>query len=234
MRAVKLGDGNVALTDVIIGALRGMTVPQGTPLLSSPTHGAAGNYTCRRLLTWQARFGDLGTSADSGHHRALRCYCAHRTLAAPTFTTTRAMAHGVVLSLEVREALASGRPVVALESAVITHDMSYPQNLATALELEAVVRDHGAVPATIAVVSGVPRAGLTDIELEALAAKGPTIRKTSVRDLPVVVAKGLDGATTVAATAFLAASAGIRVVVAGGIGGVQRGGELSMDISAGA
>ncbi|CAD7703165.1 unnamed protein product [Ostreobium quekettii] len=142
------------------------------------------------------------------------------------------MAPRVALSDEVAESLSLGRPVVALESTIITHGMPYPQNLATALQVEGVIRSHGAVPATVAVVGGVPKAGLTSIELEALAAKGTSVRKASMRDLPIVMAKGLDGATTVAATAFLAAAAGIHVFVTGGIGGVHRGAELSMDISA--
>ncbi|CAD7705305.1 unnamed protein product [Ostreobium quekettii] len=142
------------------------------------------------------------------------------------------MAPRVVLTDEVRDALASGAPVVALDSTMITHVLPYPQNLATALQVEEVVRSHGAVPATVAIVGGQPRAGLTQVELEALAAKGQSVRKTSLRDLPAAMAKGSDGATTVAATAFLAATAGIRVFVTGGIGGVGRGGEASMDVSA--
>ncbi|KAL6753496.1 pseudouridine-5'-phosphate glycosidase [Haematococcus lacustris] len=136
------------------------------------------------------------------------------------------------LSSEVLEALRKGTPVVALESTIISHGMPFPQNLHTALEVEAVVRAGGAVPATIAVIAGVPCVGLSREQLEHIARKGPEVSKVSRRDLPVVLAKQLDGATTVSATMLLAAAAGIRVFVTGGIGGVHRGGESSLDISA--
>ncbi|GMH43000.1 hypothetical protein BSKO_10922 [Bryopsis sp. KO-2023] len=138
----------------------------------------------------------------------------------------------VKLSDEVRDAMDYGKPVVALESTIISHGMPYPQNLETAKEVEAAVREAGAVPATIAVIGGTPKAGLTEEELERLASKGKEVRKCSTRDLPLVVSQGMDGATTVAATMFLANAAGIGVFVTGGLGGVHRGGENTMDISA--
>lgn len=132
---------------------------------------------------------------------------------------------------EVREALASGRPVVALESTIISHGMPYPRNVQTAREVEQIVRDGGAVPATIAILHGVPRIGLDDAELDLLGSDAH-VRKVSIRDLPYVVSRGEHGATTVASTMRLAALAGIRVFVTGGLGGVHRGAERSMDISA--
>ena len=138
----------------------------------------------------------------------------------------------VVLSDEVRDALDKGRPVVALESTIITHGMPYPQNLATAQSVEQLIRSYGVVPATIAVLEGSLRAGLTAEQLEFLAKKGRDVRKCSIRDLPYVVAKKLDGATTVATTMHIAHLAGIRVFVTGGIGGVHREGQNSLDISA--
>lgn len=137
----------------------------------------------------------------------------------------------LAISTEVAAALASGAPVVALESTIISHGMPYPKNVETAREVEQIVRDGGAVPATIAVLDGVPRIGLDDAQLDVLGSD-ESVRKVSIRDLPYVVAKGAHGATTVASTMRLAALAGIRVFVTGGIGGVHRGGESSMDISA--
>jgi pseudouridine-5'-phosphate glycosidase len=137
----------------------------------------------------------------------------------------------LAISTEVAAALASGTPVVALESTIISHGMPYPKNVETAREVEQIVRDGGAVPATIAVLDGVPRIGLDDAQLDVLGSD-ESVRKVSIRDLPYVVAKGAHGATTVASTMRLAALAGIRVFVTGGIGGVHRGGESSMDISA--
>ena len=136
------------------------------------------------------------------------------------------------LSPEVREALETGRPVVALESTIISHGMPYPKNVETALAVEKTIRENGAVPATVAVIGGRMKAGLSPGELEYFGRKGTAITKVSRRDLPVVVAKGEDGATTVAATMMVAAMAGIRVFATGGIGGVHRGAETSMDISA--
>lgn len=135
------------------------------------------------------------------------------------------------LTEEVRDAVASGRPVVALESTIISHGMPYPKNVQTAREVEQLIRDGGAVPATIAVLHGVPRIGLSDAELDLLGSD-EHVRKVSIRDLPYVVARREHGATTVAATMRLAALAGVRVFVTGGLGGVHRGAESSMDISA--
>ena len=132
---------------------------------------------------------------------------------------------------EVREALASGQPVVALESTIISHGMPYPRNVQTAREVERIVRDGGAVPATVAILHGVPRIGLDDAELDLLGSD-EHVRKVSIRDLPSVVSRKEHGATTVASTMRLAALAGIRVFVTGGLGGVHRGAERSMDISA--
>ena len=136
------------------------------------------------------------------------------------------------LTPEVAEALANNKPVVALESTIISHGMPYPQNVETALRVEAIVREHGAVPATVAVIGGRLRAGLTPDEIDYLGRKGREVIKVSRRDLPVVVARGLDGATTVASTMIIAALAGIDVFATGGIGGVHRGAETTMDISA--
>lgn len=132
---------------------------------------------------------------------------------------------------EVREAIERGKPVVALESTIISHGMPYPQNVETARKVEAIIREQGAVPATIAVLGGRLKAGLTDDELEYLG-KSPGIKKVSRRDLPAVVALNQDGATTVASTMIIAALAGIKVFVTGGIGGVHRGAQETFDISA--
>jgi pseudouridine-5'-phosphate glycosidase len=132
---------------------------------------------------------------------------------------------------EVAAALAGGRAVVALESTIIAHGLPWPDNLHVARDVEAIVRDHGAVPATIAVLGGELRAGLADAELERLASAGD-VAKCGVRDLPVVVARGADGATTVAATAHIAHAAGIRAFATGGIGGVHRQARDSWDESA--
>ena len=129
------------------------------------------------------------------------------------------------------EAVAAGRPVVALESTIISHGMPYPQNVAMATEVEGIVREHGAVPATIAVLGGVPKVGLSPDDLELLASD-PSVVKASVRDLPSIIARGGHGATTVAATMRLASLAGIRVFVTGGLGGVHRGAATSFDVSA--
>jgi len=135
------------------------------------------------------------------------------------------------LTDEVTEALAARLPVVALESTIISHGMPYPQNVAMAREVEGIVREHGAVPATVAVLHGVPRVGLAADDLELLASD-PSVVKASVRDLPSVLARGGHGATTVAATMRLAALAGIRVFVTGGLGGVHRGASVTFDVSA--
>jgi pseudouridine-5'-phosphate glycosidase len=132
---------------------------------------------------------------------------------------------------EVRTALDEGRPVVALESTIIAHGLPRPDNLRVAREIEATVRERGAVPATIAILGGDVRVGLTDDQLEALAASGE-VAKCGVRDLAPVSARGEDGATTVAATSHLAALAGIRVFATGGLGGVHRGARDTFDESA--
>ncbi len=135
------------------------------------------------------------------------------------------------MSLEVKEALETGKPVVALESTIISHGMPYPQNLETALKVESIVREYGAVPATIGIIKGKLKAGLTMDELQYFAT-AKNIVKTSRRDLPYVTANQLDGATTVASTMIIAKMAGIKVFVTGGIGGVHRGAEQTFDISA--
>ncbi len=137
----------------------------------------------------------------------------------------------IQLTPEVAEAQKAGRPIVALESTIISHGMPYPANVAMAREVEQIVRDHGAVPATIAVLHGVPRIGLDPDDLELLGSDS-SVRKVSIRDLPYVVARGEHGATTVAATMRLAALAGIAVFVTGGLGGVHRGAASSYDESA--
>lgn len=137
----------------------------------------------------------------------------------------------IQLSPEVAAARAAGRPVVALESTIIAHGMPWPQNLETAREVEDVIRAEGAAPATIAVIGGRIRVGLTDDELKQLA-QAPDAMKLSRRDLPFAIATGRLGATTVAATMICAHLAGIEVFVTGGIGGVHRGGHESFDISA--
>ena len=136
------------------------------------------------------------------------------------------------ISPEVREALAAGKPVVALESTIISHGMPYPQNVETALNVERIVRENGAVPATTAIIGGKLKAGLTREEIEYLGRKGYDVAKVSRRDIPVIVAKGEDGASTVATTMIIADMAGIRVFATGGIGGVHRGAQQTMDISA--
>jgi len=138
----------------------------------------------------------------------------------------------LALSTAVKAALKSGEAVVALESTIISHGMPYPQNVETALQVEETVRKAGAVPATIAVLGGTLKAGLTSGEIEYLGKKGTAVTKASRRDLPVLVSKGADGACTVATTMIIAHLAGIQVFATGGIGGVHRGAETTMDISA--
>ena len=133
---------------------------------------------------------------------------------------------------EVAEALAAGKPVVALESTIISHGMPYPQNVETALNVEKIIRENGAVPATIAIIGGRLKAGLTPEEIEYFGKKGTAIRKASRRDLAVLCARGEDGATTVTTTMMIAHMAGISIFATGGIGGVHRGAETTMDISA--
>ena len=133
---------------------------------------------------------------------------------------------------EVARAVAENRPVVALESTIISHGMPYPQNVETALAVERAVREAGAVPATIAVIGGRLKAGLTPEEIEYFGKKGRDIAKASRRDLALLVSRGQDGATTVTTTMMIAYMAGIRIFATGGIGGVHRGAETTMDISA--
>ena len=136
------------------------------------------------------------------------------------------------ISPEVAAALKAGKSVVALESTIISHGMPYPQNVETAMNVERIIRENGAVPATIAIIKGRLKAGLSPDEIEYLGKKGYDVIKASRRDLPVLIARGDDGATTVATTMIIAAMAGIKVFATGGIGGVHRGAEVTMDISA--
>ena len=133
---------------------------------------------------------------------------------------------------EVREALEAGKPVVALESTIISHGMPYPQNVETALNVEKIIRESGAVPATIAIIGGRLKAGLSPEEIEYFGKKGRQIAKASRRDLAALCSRGEDGATTVTTTMIIAHMAGIQFFATGGIGGVHRGAEKTMDISA--
>lgn len=135
------------------------------------------------------------------------------------------------ISPEVQKALDEGKPVVALESTIISHGMPYPQNVETARKVENIIREAGAVPATIGIIKGRLKAGLTDEEIEYMG-DGAKILKASRRDIPFIIANELDGATTVASTMIIAELAGIKVFVTGGIGGVHRDGENTMDVSA--
>jgi len=133
---------------------------------------------------------------------------------------------------EVAAAIAAGKPVVALESTIISHGMPYPQNVETALKVEQIIRDNGAIPATIAILKGRLKVGMTHEEIEYLGKAGLDVIKTSRRDIPFIVAMQVDGATTVASTMILAQMAGIKVFATGGIGGVHRGAQQTFDISA--
>ena len=133
---------------------------------------------------------------------------------------------------EVAEALKNGKPVVALESTIISHGMPYPKNVETAMLVEKTIRDNGAVPATIAIIGGRLKAGLSREEIEYLGKAGRDVAKASRRDLAALVAAGRDGATTVTTTMIIAHMAGIDIFATGGIGGVHRGAETTMDISA--
>ena len=133
---------------------------------------------------------------------------------------------------EITKALANGKPVVALESTIIAHGMPFPQNFEMAEEVETIIRDAGAIPATIAIMNGSLKIGLSTDELRKFAVDGPSVTKVSVRDMPHVVASNIIGATTVASTSRIAAMAGIHVFATGGIGGVHRGAERSFDVSA--
>lgn len=136
------------------------------------------------------------------------------------------------ISEEVKHALENNIPVIALESTIISHGMPYPQNVETALKVESIVRENGGVPATIAIMDGKLKAGLSHEEIEKLGKEGLKVTKASRRDLPYVVANKIMGATTVATTMIVAAMAGIKIFATGGIGGVHRGAETTMDISA--
>lgn len=144
------------------------------------------------------------------------------------------MIHNDMLKIlpEVADALAENRPVVALESTIISHGMPYPKNVQTAMEVGQIIRDNGAVPATVAILGGKLCAGLTEEQIEYLGKGGENIAKASRRDLAVLLANKADGATTVASTMIIANMAGISVFCTGGIGGVHRGAELTMDVSA--
>lgn len=133
---------------------------------------------------------------------------------------------------EVAEAVRNNKPVVALESTIISHGMPYPQNVETALNVEKVIRDNGAIPATTAIIGGRLKAGLSKEEIEYLGKTGLGVTKVSRRDIPVIVAKGMDGASTVATTMIIAAMAGVRIFATGGVGGVHRGAQQTFDISA--
>lgn len=137
----------------------------------------------------------------------------------------------IKVSQEVQEALNEGRPVVALESTIISHGMPYPDNVKTAYEVEQVVRENGAIPATIGIIDGIPVVGMSKDEIEQFGKKEGVL-KASRRDLPYILSKKMWGATTVATTMIFAHAAGIKVFVTGGVGGVHRGAEVSMDISA--
>lgn len=136
------------------------------------------------------------------------------------------------ISNEVQNALKNNLPVVALESTIISHGMPYPKNVETALNVEKIIRENGAIPATIAIINGKLTVGCSHDEIDRLGRGGLNVTKVSRRDIPFIVAKGLDGATTVAGTMYIASLAGIKVFATGGIGGVHRNAETTMDISA--
>lgn len=133
---------------------------------------------------------------------------------------------------EVQQAIVDGKPVVALESTIITHGMPYPKNVETALLVENEIRQHGAIPATIAIIQGRLSVGLASEQIEHLGKQGHSVTKVSRRDIPFMVASKRDGATTVAATMILAQMAGVRIFATGGIGGVHRGAQQTFDVSA--
>ena len=132
----------------------------------------------------------------------------------------------------VQAALADKKPIVALDSTIISHGMPYPQNVETALKVEACVRENGAIPATIAIINGKMKAGLSVDEIEILGKQGQSVAKVSRRDMPMIIAQGLNGATTVASTMIIAQLAGIKIFATGGIGGVHRGAGETFDVSA--
>ena len=136
------------------------------------------------------------------------------------------------ISEEVKDAIKHNKPVVALESTIISHGMPYPQNVKTALEVENLIRENNAIPATIAIIKGVPTVGLSKEEIELIGKDGKNVAKASRRDIAFLAAEGKNGATTVAATMLIASMAGIKIFATGGIGGVHRNAETTMDISA--
>ncbi len=138
----------------------------------------------------------------------------------------------IKISEEIKKALENNEPIVALESTIISHGMPYPQNMETALKCEEIIRENGAIPATIAIIKGQIIVGLSADEIEYIAKNGQKVVKTSRRDLPLIVSLGLDGATTVATTMYIASLVGISFFATGGIGGVHRGYEETMDVSA--
>lgn len=138
----------------------------------------------------------------------------------------------IQITQEIKDALAEKKPIVALESTIIAHGMPFPQNVATAMRVEQIVRDAGAIPATCAIVGGQLMAGLSTDQIEMIGREGHAVAKASRRDLPYLLSKGYNGATTVASTMIIAHLAGIRVFATGGIGGVHRGASQTMDISA--
>ena len=138
----------------------------------------------------------------------------------------------LVVSKEIKDAIENNKPVVALESTIISHGMPYPKNVETALKVEEIIRENGAIPATIAIINGKLSVGISPEQIDYLGKKGLAVTKSSRRDLPILVARGEDGATTVATTMIIANLAGIKLFATGGVGGVHRGGETTMDISA--
>ncbi len=142
------------------------------------------------------------------------------------------MTNHLNIAPEVSAAIAENRPVVALESTIISHGMPYPQNVETALKVAEQVKKHGATPATVAIINGVMKAGLTIDEIEILGKQGQNVTKVSRRDMPMILTKKMNGATTVASTMIIAQLAGIRIFATGGIGGVHRGAGTTFDISA--
>ncbi len=142
------------------------------------------------------------------------------------------MKQSFYISSEVKEAIDNNRPVVALESTIISHGMPYPQNVETALAVENYARSNGCVPATVAIIDGVLTVGCTKEQIELLGKLGTSVTKTSRRDLPIVIAEGKNGATTVAGTMYACKLAGIDIFATGGIGGAHRHSEITMDISA--
>lgn len=137
----------------------------------------------------------------------------------------------LVISKEVQEALQLNKPIIALESTIISHGMPYPKNVETALQCEQIIKNNGCVPATIAIINGKLKVGLSHDEIDLLGREGRNVTKVSRRDIPYILALNKNGATTVSATMYIASLANIKIFATGGIGGVHRGAELTMDIS---